>query len=115
MAEEEKDDWGPLTPEEMRGWYHDEVMMIRKEAELRIKDADAFVSAYERGELSPEEASHRNYEYSNRWGDALPGTFGMRNLTDEQILMLRDAANEGHKEVKLLRERIRAEAAVRTR
>jgi hypothetical protein len=77
----------------MQGWLEREIADIHKAAELRIKDAERFVNAYARGELSPEEAEKRGYEYSERWGDSpLPGVFRSQGLSDDEILRLIDQA-----------------------
>ena len=74
------------SPQEMTGWLQREIADIKKASELRIKDAQAFVSAYSKGEISAQEAEERSHQYSRRWGDALPGTLRSEGLSDEEIL-----------------------------
>jgi hypothetical protein len=57
----------------MRQWLQQEVRDVMKGAELRIKDATDFVTAYGVGAMSAEEASERLSRYTARWGDAIPG------------------------------------------
>jgi len=80
-----------LTKEEMERWLQTETSLVHKAAELRLKEAAAFTNAYVRGEISPKEAGERHWQYSQRWGDALPGVISINGLTDQQIL---EAFNE---------------------
>ena len=80
------DDLGFPSPSEMEEWLQRETADIRKAAELRTKDAEAFVNAYSKGEISAQEAEQRSYQYSKRWGDALPGVLRSEGLSDEDIL-----------------------------
>ena len=70
----------------MEGWLQRETADIKKAAELRTKDAEAFVNAYSKGEISAQEAEQHSYQYSKRWGDALPGVLRSEGLSDEDIL-----------------------------
>jgi hypothetical protein len=74
------------SPEEMRAWLERERTDTNKAAELRIKDAAAFVDAYSSGTISAEEAEQRLHQFSKRWGDALPMAGRSENMTDEEIL-----------------------------
>jgi hypothetical protein len=81
-------------PKGMQGWLEREIADITRAAELRIKDASRFVNAYARGEITSEEAAKRGYEYSNRWGDALPGVPRSQGLSDQDILQTIDEARK---------------------
>lgn len=73
-------------PNEMQGWLEREIADSAKAHELRVKDVTSFVSAYAKGEISPQEAEKRSIAYSTRWGEALPGVFHSRGMTDDEIL-----------------------------
>lgn len=81
-----EDDLSFPSPKEMEGWLQRETADIRKASELRTKDAEAFVSAYSKGEISAQEAEERSFQYSKRWGDVLPGVMRSEGLSDEEIL-----------------------------
>jgi hypothetical protein len=74
------------SPAEMQGWLEREIMDAAKALELRVRDATRFVTAYSRGEISAKEARRRGYQYDCRWGEALPGVWRSRELSDEEIL-----------------------------
>jgi hypothetical protein len=75
------------TPEELRRWLQQEVRDVMKGAELRIKDATDFVTAYAVGAISPEAASERKTTYECRWGDAMPrGIETKEGMANEDIL-----------------------------
>src|ERR1039458_5694219 len=74
------------SPGEMQGWLEREIADAAKAMELRIKEASRLVGAYARGEISADEAAQRGYEYSCRWGEALPGVPRSHGMTDEEIL-----------------------------
>jgi hypothetical protein len=78
----------------MQRWLEREIADITRAAELRIKDATRFVNAYARGEITSEKAAERGYQYSNRWGDALPGVPRSTGLSDEEILQTIDEARK---------------------
>jgi hypothetical protein len=80
------------SSKEMEGWLRREIADATKALELRIKDATHLVAAYSRGELSADEAEERSYQYSLRWGDALPGAARSQGLSDEEILKRMDTA-----------------------
>ena len=82
------------TPQGMQGWLEREIADIMKATELRIKDATKFVNAYARGEITADEAAKRNYQYSERWGEALPGILRSKGLSDEEILKRIDQVRE---------------------
>ena len=90
-SDEEKSDFP--SPQEMEGWLQREIADIKRAAELRIKDATAFVTAYSKGEISQEEADERSYQYSRRWGEPIFGVFRSEGLSDEQVLKQLDEAN----------------------
>jgi hypothetical protein len=83
MTAEDADE---LTKEEMQRWLETEISLVNKAAELRLKEAAAFTEAYVKGEISPEEAGERRWQYSDRWGEALPGVIDIKGMTDEQII-----------------------------
>ena len=87
---EEQEDWSFPDPKGMQGWLEREIADIHKAAELRIKDATRFVNDYARGEITADEAAERNYAYSQRWGDVLPGVMRTGSMTDEEILKALD-------------------------
>ena len=76
----------------MQGWLEREIADVGKALELRIREAACFVMAYARGEISADEAAERGYDYSCRWGEALPGVPRSQNMTDEEILARVDEA-----------------------
>jgi len=80
------DDSGFPSPQEMNAWLQREIKDTTKAAELRIKDAASFVTAYASGEINQGEAEQRLHEFSKRWGDALPMAGRSENMTDEEIL-----------------------------
>jgi hypothetical protein len=80
------------SPQEMEGWLQREIADVKKAAELRIKDATLFVTAYSKGEISKEQAEDRSYQYSRRWGEPIFGVSRSEGLSDEQILKELDEA-----------------------
>jgi len=83
-----------LTVEGMRGWLEREKADVAKATELRIAEATNFVEAFARKEISQDELENRTYEYSRRWGEALPGVGRSRSLSDEEILKRIDATRD---------------------
>jgi len=79
-----KDDY--LSPEEMKRWLEEETADVKRAAELRLKEAAGFVTAYANGEISAKEAADRSYEYDCRWGEALPGVWRSQGVPDDVIL-----------------------------
>lgn len=75
-----------LSPKDMRSWVEQEIREVAKAAELRHKELNDLATAYEQGKLTPEQADERRDHYQHRWGEALRGTAGNPNLTDEEIL-----------------------------
>jgi len=76
---------------DMEGWLQREIADVKRAAELRIKDATSFVTAYSRGEIASAEAAQLSHKYASRWGDPLPGISRSQGLRDEEIL---DAIDE---------------------
>ncbi len=76
----------------MQGWLEREIADIMKATELRIKDAARLVGKYASGEISRDEAADLSFQYTNRWGDALPGVFRSQGMSDEAILAKMDEA-----------------------
>jgi hypothetical protein len=76
----------------MKEWLASEIADVRRAAELRIKEATGFVTAYAKGEISAAEAAERCYEYECRWGEALPGVWRSQGVPDEVILQKIDEA-----------------------
>lgn len=83
---ENGEDWSFPDPKGAHSWLEREIADIQKAAELRIREASRFVNEYSRGEISTEEAEKRHYEYSQRWGDVIPGVTRTQGLTDDEIL-----------------------------
>jgi hypothetical protein len=83
-------------PAGMQRWLEREIVDIKRAAELRIKDATEFVTAYSKGEISRDEAADRSFAYAERWGDAIPGVARSQDLSDEEILARIDAARSGN-------------------
>jgi len=80
-----------LTREEMREWLHDEVRLVMKVADLQVRDATDFASAYIAGRINAEEASNRMHRYDCRWGESkLMGALSDDKMSDEDILRRRD-------------------------
>jgi hypothetical protein len=87
LPPDSKYDW-PKDLGELVEWYTHEVEDITRAAQLRIKDATAFVSACANREISLEEAAEQWNAYGSRWGsDTFPGGVDLvRGMTDEEIL-----------------------------
>ena len=102
---ENEDDWVKdyLSPKDMRQWAEREAMDIKKAAELRLRDLE-FVTAYERGNLKPEEADDRYFRYHHRWNEALPGINATDSVTDEQILAAIDEAQGPYNSLRTLQQ-----------
>lgn len=80
------ENWSFLDAEEMSEWLKDEISDIRRAAELRIKDATDFVTAYAGG-ISRKKAEDLFFAYTQRWGDVIPGVgYPPEDMSDEQIL-----------------------------
>jgi len=100
--------WTELPdPKGMQSWLEGEIADIQKAAELRIREATRLVNEYARGEISTGEAAKRSYEYSERWGDAMPGVMGTKGLSDDEILRRLDESRvqEGLLDKHVLRRR----------
>jgi hypothetical protein len=82
-----------LSVEDMKWWLAQETRDLDKARELRLREANAIVAAYEKGELTPEESTRRRMEYEDRWGEALPGTNSLSDMTDAEIIARIDAAD----------------------
>jgi hypothetical protein len=81
-----KDDTN-LSKEEMRWWLGEEVRRVMKAADLQVRDATDFVTAYIAGRLSADEASARMYRYGSRWGESnLMTAMSKPNMSDDEIL-----------------------------
>jgi len=108
MAESNDSDNEKLTSEDMRLWLRDEVRRVMKNAELQIKDATDFVTAYAAGTMSPAEADARMALYDSRWGESrLIAAMPREGMTDEEILRNLDSdVSESRKDwAKILREK----------
>ena len=81
-----------ISREDLELWLRQETADCNKALELRLKEAASIVSAYSSGQLSPQEANERYWQYIHRWGEALPGTHVGGNETDEEIVVLIDLA-----------------------
>ena len=77
---------GYLSPQDMRLWMRQELRDAAKAYALRVKDLTEFVTAYALGEITPQQADERNWQYHVRWGESLPGINATDLVTDEQIL-----------------------------
>jgi hypothetical protein len=87
MVEEKQAGEGEFPdPKGMQRWLEGEITRVQKASELRIREATRFVNEYARGEISADAAAERSFQYSNRWGDALPGIAGTQGVSDEEIL-----------------------------
>ena len=80
------------TPKEMRQWLEREVRDVMKAAELRIKDATDFVTAYAVGEISAKEAAERMARYDDRWRESILGVTIEEGMSNQEILRRRDEA-----------------------
>ncbi len=86
------EDWSFPDAEGMSVWLKDEISDIRRAAELRIKDATEFVTAYVRGATSRRQAEDHCFHYSQRWGDVIRGVGNPpADMSDEQILKTLEA------------------------
>ena len=75
-----------LSAEDMRVWLLDETRNVLKEAELRVREATEFTTAYAMGKLSPAQAHERMRKYDARWGEALEGVYASSFKSDDAIL-----------------------------
>lgn len=91
---EETEDWSFPDPKGMQGWLKREIADIHKASELRIREARQFVNEYSRGEISKEQAEKRHHEYSQRWGDVIPGVMRTQGMSDEEILARLDETRD---------------------
>src|ERR1017187_2242772 len=80
------------TPKEMRQWLEREVRDVMKAAELRIKDATDFVTAYAVGEISAKEAAERMARYDDRWRESILGVTIEEGMSNQEILRRRDCS-----------------------
>jgi hypothetical protein len=78
--------YGHLSPQDLRNWLLHEIADSAKAHELRVKEATEFVTAYAVGELTPDQALERLFQYEHRWGESLPGTHAADDSKNEQIL-----------------------------
>jgi hypothetical protein len=81
-----------LSPEDLRHWFQQEKADIAKASELRLKEAQGFVTAYAEGKITPDEVEDRLFAYSQRWGEVLPGTHTAPTASDEEIIKSIDEA-----------------------
>jgi hypothetical protein len=95
------------TPSELRSWAQRETANVGKASELRLRDLNEFVSAYEKGEITPDQAEDRQARYLHRWDEALPGIDSTEKMTDEQILASIDATRGPYLSTSTIRERYR--------
>jgi hypothetical protein len=87
-----------LSPQEMRDWALQEVQDSAKAHELRAREAMDLANAYERGEITPQEAAERNWRYQHRWHEALPGATAQ--MTDEEIVKRIDETRGPYRSLK---------------
>jgi hypothetical protein len=87
------DDRKQLSAADAREWLAQELRDLDKARELRIKEATELVNAFERGEIAAREVYRRMNAYEDRWGEALPGTSALPNMTDDEVLTRIDRAN----------------------
>lgn len=86
-----------LSAKDMRSWAEQEKPDLAKAAELRLRELNAFVTAYENGKLTPEEATERMFRYDHRWGEALRGASAGGGISDEEILAKIDATRKPYR------------------
>ena len=94
-----------LSPKDMRDWAEQEIRDSAKAHELRSRELTELITAYERGEITPEEAEERNSRYQHRWQEALPGACAQ--MSDEEILKRIDNARRPHSSLRGIREKYR--------
>lgn len=82
-----------LSVEEMRQWLATEVRNVIKEADLRVKDATEFTTAYTLGKLTPKQAMARLSRYDGRWREPLYGVAAADFKTDEELVAKIDEAH----------------------
>lgn len=87
-----------LSVSDAREWLAQEIRDLDKARELRVKEATGIVDAFERGELKAKEAYQRMNAYEDRWGEALPGTSALPNMSDDEILARINHANASDRE-----------------
>lgn len=93
------------SPKEMREWAQREIQNLSKANELRLRELNELVIAYERGRLTAEEADDRQSRYCHRWDEALPGIGTIGTMTDEEILAAIDVGRSKYLSPKTIRER----------
>lgn len=94
MAEAEDDD---LTPAEIRDSMNRELRNMKREFQLREKQATELLAACEGGSISVGEANRRFLAYYDRWGDAFRGFLEKtEGLSDEELLRMYDRERRRH-------------------
>jgi hypothetical protein len=76
-----------ITPVEMLRALQDEVLTVTRAAELRLREITELVTAYTKGEITPQEANERFILHSRRWRDPIFGGLIVPpgGITDEEI------------------------------
>ena len=91
------EEYGQLSPQDLRNWLRHEIDDSAKAHELRIKEATEFVTGYALGELTADQALERLFRYEHRWGETLPGTHAFEHSTDEQVVQAIDRTRGEYK------------------
>jgi len=83
-----------FTPAEMVEFLRDEILTVNRATELRLREFSEFVTAYTKGEITPEEANERFSRHSSRWRDAIHGGLLVPpgGISDEEIYRSIDEA-----------------------
>ena len=106
MAADKQGGSTDLTPEEMRSWYDEEMRNVRKECELRVRDATEFTTAYLEEKLTPQQATKRIRRYEERWGDSLGGVYASSYQDDAAIVKAIDKLNRELEKARTYEERV---------
>jgi hypothetical protein len=85
------DDEDNLTNGDIRRTLHDELGNMKREYQLREKEATELVAAIDGGKISVADANKRFEEYLDRWGEAFRGyLLKTEGVSDEELLQKYD-------------------------
>jgi len=104
----EKEESDELNVADMRSWLRLETKHLSKALELRMKEATEIVTSYAAGEITPQQAGERFWNYSRRWPEALPGVFGIGKMSDEEIVAEVDTSRDPQRRSQWVRDRMAA-------
>jgi hypothetical protein len=83
------------TPKDLQAWLTQETVELAKALELRLRDAQDFVTRYSAGELTAKQAMERFDRYVERWGDSpIPGVSMSEEMTNAEVLARLDSRTQ---------------------